>query len=177
MSMRGESTYPITGPRECLERSVPLTSYLAWSLPMFIHAFWLLWPYLGAIYCWVGSQMIISFQEQTYLTDCLLSTPMALKPFSLRTAEHLQTIHHRFCGLQTVLWQVSVRKLDLSHLCFSLNFLFSYVFRNFLPCFPCWFILNHTSPYLLITRDTQDEGEARFRFYWYRKQSKSNFMT
>ena len=33
------------------------------------------------------------------------------------------------------------------------------------------------SPYLLITRDTQDEGEARFRFYWYRKQSKSNFTT
>ena len=31
---------------------------------------------------------------------------------------------------------VGVRKLDLSHLCFSLNFLFSYVFRNFLLCFP-----------------------------------------
>ena len=31
---------------------------------------------------------------------------------------------------------VSVRKLDLSHLCFSLNFLFSYVPHNFLLCFP-----------------------------------------
>ena len=31
---------------------------------------------------------------------------------------------------------MDVRKLDLSHLCFSLNFSFLYVLRNFLLCFP-----------------------------------------
>ena len=36
----------------------------------------------------------------------------------------------------TRLWKEVVRKLDLSHLCFSLNFYFLMFLRNFLLCFP-----------------------------------------
>ena len=62
-------------------------------------------------------------------------------------------------------WMTSVRKLDLSHLCFSSNFYFSMslsisLYVSLTNLFPIILF-----PYLLITRDTQDEGEARFRFY------------
>ena len=60
-------------------------------------------------------------------------------------------------------------------------FLWTFIFLCFSQ-FPSMFSLANLFSiipfsYLLITRDTQDEGEARFRFYWYRKRSKSNFMT
>ena len=43
----------------------------------------------------------------------------------------------RMCAKGWAIWGESVRKLDLLHLCFfSLNFLFSYVLRHFLLCFP-----------------------------------------
>ena len=59
-----------------------------------------------------------------------------------------------------------VRKLDLSHLCFSLNFYFPYVPSSisfYVSLTNLFSIISF--PYLLITRDIQDEGKARFRFY------------
>ena len=62
--------------------------------------------------------------------------------------------------------QHGVRKLDLSHLCFSLNFYFLMFLRLFPYMFPSLtYSQSFLFPYLLITRDIQDEGEARFRFY------------
>ena len=44
----------------------------------------------------------------------------------------------------------SVRKLDLSQLCFSLNFLFSYVLCNFLLCFP---LLTYSQSFFSLSAD------------------------
>ena len=61
-------------------------------------------------------------------------------------------------------WSSLVRKLDLSHLCFSLNF----YFLMFLLQFPSMFtLLTYFQSFLFLptTRDTQDEGKAKVWFY------------
>ena len=50
----------------------------------------------------------------------------------------------------TRFYSLLVRKLDLSQLCFSLNFLFSYVFCNFLLCFP---LLTYSQSFFSLSAD------------------------
>ena len=68
------------------------------------------------------------------------------------------------CDIKLRCLLVTVRKLDLLYLCFSLNF----YFLMFLSQFPSMFLLltysHHSFPFLPITRDTQDKGETRFWF-------------
>ena len=79
------------------------------------------------------------------------------------------------------LWRSPPTPVSGNWTCRIYVFLWTFIFYMF---FAISFYVSFTNlfsitlfSYLLITRDTQDEGEARFRFYWYRKQSKSNFMT
>ena len=70
------------------------------------------------------------------------------------------------------------QEIGLVAIMFFFELLFSYVSSSisFYDSFANLFLII-PFPYLPITRDTQDEGEARFRFYRYKKQSKSNFTT
>ena len=51
-----------------------------------------------------------------------------------------------------------VRKLDLSHLCFSLNFSFSYVLCNFLLCFP---LLTYSQSFFSLSADYPRHSRQR----------------
>ena len=62
--------------------------------------------------------------------------------------------------------QSECQEIGLVALMFFFELLFPYVSSSisfYVPLTNLFSIIH--SPYLLITRDTQDEGEARFRFY------------
>ena len=62
--------------------------------------------------------------------------------------------------------EMDCQELGLVAIMFFFELLFSYVSSSisfYVPLTNLFSIIH--SPYLLITRDTQDEGEARFRFY------------
>ena len=69
--------------------------------------------------------------------------------------------HQWFLG-RIIRMGVIVRKLDLSHLCFSLNFYFLMFLLQFPSMFPLLTYSQSFFPYLPTTQDTQDKGEAGF---------------
>ena len=100
---------------------------------------------------------------------CMRPGPGRREQRATRSCSYIQRDSSRCSGCQ---------KLDLWHLCFSLNF---YFLMFLLQCPSMFPLLTYSQsflfPYLLTTRDTQDEGEARLNSTNTGKQSKYHFTT
>ena len=115
-------------------------------------------PILEVSIGYAGAAAVAVMDEVAFVNERQDKRMEGIEESALGLLSRVTSAEDENCQLRAV-----VRKLDLSHLCFSLNFFFLMFLSQFPSMFPLLtYSQSFLSPYLLITRDTQDEGEARF---------------